>query len=551
MSQCIEKLPHDCGSHDALQVFLDDKDVYTGYCFACDTYVPDPYGGKPPAKVKRFKKTPEETKAELDEITACPTLDLPDRALRQSSLEYFGVKIGVSEQDGLTPVFHFYPYEKKGEVVGYKTRLIEGKNFYSIGDIKEADLFGWQRAIETGAKALYITEGELDAVALFQALKNKSKGTQYESYNPAVVSLQHGAGSAKRELARLAPKIKANFKDVVLVFDHDEVGEVAVKEAMQSLPHATSVTLPAKDPNDCVIKGVELAMCNAVLFKKEKPKNTRLLWGRELIAEARMETPMGMSWPWEGLTHRTRGIRLGETIYLGSGVKMGKTTMVASLISHFMVEHGMKVFCAQPEETTKQTFKLVAGKVAKRIFHDPTIPFDYDSYDKVAPMVGENLCLLNLYQSLDWDTLRIDIHSAVEAGCQAVFIDPVTNLTNLVDSGEANTILQGFAQELAFMAKDLNIIVFIFCHLKAPLHGPPHERGGMVHSSQFAGSRAMMRSCNLMLGLEGDKDPDKDLTERNMRRLVILEDRAYGATGYVTMYYNDKTGLLTEMKEVA
>lgn len=69
------------------------------------------------------------------------------------------------------------------------------------------------------------------------------------------------------------------------------------------------------------------------------------------------------------------------------------------------------------------------------------------------------------------------------------------------------------------------------------------------HSSQFAGSRAMMRSCHLMLGLEGDKDPDKEEAERNMRRLVILEDRAYGATGYIPLYYDMKTGLYHEMKE--
>jgi hypothetical protein len=164
--------------------------------------------------------------------------------------------------------------------------------------------------------------------------------------------------------------------------------------------------------------------------------------------------------------------------------------------------------------------------------------------------VGENLLCLNLYQDLDWQTLRGDIVQAVEEGCEVVFIDPITNLTNGIDSGQANTVLQEFAQELAYLAKDLNIIVFLFCHLKAPLHGSPHERGGKVFSSQFAGSRAMMRSCHVMLGLEGNKDPDLTVEERNMRRLIILEDRAYGSTGYVSLYYDEKTGLYHEMKEV-
>ena len=42
---CIEKLSHSCGSSDGLQVFADeDTGKVSGYCFACSTYVPNPYG---------------------------------------------------------------------------------------------------------------------------------------------------------------------------------------------------------------------------------------------------------------------------------------------------------------------------------------------------------------------------------------------------------------------------------------------------------------------------------------------------------------------------
>lgn len=550
MSRCIEKLPHDCGSTAALQVFEDDQGVYTGYCFACDTYVPEPYNGDQPKPKKKFKRSVEKVFEELEEIESCPTVDLPSRKLTKGALSYFGVKVGLSEQDGQTPVFHYYPYYQRSTRVAYKVRLIEGKNFWNVGEIKEAELFGWKQALETGAKTLFITEGELDAVALFQALKRKSKGTKYAELNPAVVSLINGVGSAKRDLVKFAAVITANFKEVCLVFDQDEVGQDAIKDVMQILPFAKTVTLPEKDPNECVIKGHELALCNAVLFKKERPKNSRLIWGSSVVEQARTEAKMGLSWPWEGLTKLTRGLRFGETVYLGSGVKMGKTTVVATLVAHLITEHGLKVFCVQPEETNAKTMKLVVGKVAKRVFHDPDLPFDYEAFDKAAPVVGKNLCLLDLYQSLNWEVLRGDIAAAVADGCRAVFIDPITNLTNELDSAKANTVLQGFAQELAYMAKDLNIMVFLFCHLKAPVTGPPHERGGKVYSSQFAGSRAMMRSCHMMLGLEGNKDPDLSPEERDVRQLLILEDREYGATGYVSLYYDQHTGLLNEIKEV-
>ncbi len=546
--RCIEKLPHSCGSHDALQIYLDNQGKYSGYCHACNTYVPSPYKeGNAPA-IKKTEKTKEEIKEEIEEVSILPVVSLPDRKLEKDSLDYFDIKISLSEQDGTTPVLHHYPYYKAGEVVGYKNRLITGKTFWSTGDIKKAEPFGWKQALETGARTLYITEGELDAVALFQALKNKAKGTRYAEYNPAVVSVKNGSSSAKKDLSAFASTLQNNFQEIVLVFDQDKAGKQAVEEVVQVIPYIQTVTIPGKDPNECVIKGHSLALCNAVLFKKNKPKNTRLILGTDLISSARKETKMGLSWPWPGLTKLTRGIRFGETVYLGSGVKMGKTTLVTKLIAHLIIEHSLKVLCVQPEEPIDKTFRLVTGQVAHRIFNDPEIPFDYEAYDKAAPVVGEKLVLLNLYQNLEWNVLRGDIISAVNDGCRAVFIDPITNLTNGIDAATANVVLQEFAQELAYLAKDLSIIIFLFCHLKAPASGLPHERGGTIYSSQFAGSRAMMRSCHLMLGLEGNKDPNLPQEERNTRKLVILEDRAYGATGYIPLYFDIKTGIYHEMK---
>ena len=67
-------------------------------------------------------------------------------------------------------------------------------------------------------------------------------------------------------------------------------------------------------------------------------------------------------------------------------------------------------------------------------------------------------------------------------------------------------------------------------------------------SSQFAGSRAMARSCNYMLGLEGNRDPELSEEERNMRKLVLLEDREYGEVGELNMYWDSKTGLFNPME---
>lgn len=547
---CVEKLPHEeCGSRDALQVF-EDAGTYSGFCFACSTYVADPYHDKPEGYTPEVTvRTEEEDEAELGMIDALASVSLPDRKLDDWALAYFGVKIGLSEQDGQTPALHYYPYYNGDKRIGYKVRVIADKRMWVIGSVKDADLFGWHQAIITGAKRLFITEGELDAVALYQALKNKNRGGKFAEYEPAVVSLSRGSSGVKRDLNRHLQDIKAIFKEVVLVFDKDEAGQKATKEALQILPTARAAVLPAKDANDCVMEGRSMALCNAVLFNAETPKNTRLVVATDLYEAAREAPTWGLSWPWQGLTEMTRGIRFGETYYLGAGVKMGKSELVNAIAAHLMLEHDLRVFMAKPEEANRKTIQMVLGKVAGRFFHDPTMPFDYEAYDEAAKKVGNKLMLLSLYQHLGWSSLRSDILAAVAQGAKAVFIDPITNLTNGVPAAEANTVLQAIAQDLAALAKDLDIVVFLFCHLKAPEAGSPHERGGKVLSHQFSGSRAMMRSCNLMLGLEGNKDPDLELEQRNIRRLVILEDREFGASGYITLYWDHHTGLFNEIPD--
>ena len=145
-------------------------------------------------------------------------------------------------------------------------------------------------------------------MALYQALKDKSKGTAWEKWDPAVVSLHSGATSARKTLSQQAADIKRHFKDVVLVLDQDLPGKKSVEAAMQAIPYAMVATLPAKDANACLIEGFEKALVDAVLFKKAKPKNTSLVSGTDLIGRAREETKMGYSWPWDGLTRLTRGI---------------------------------------------------------------------------------------------------------------------------------------------------------------------------------------------------------------------------------------------------
>ncbi|AMO43521.1 DNA primase/helicase [Pseudomonas phage K4] len=570
MSNTLVKIGHECGTRDGLQVFEREDGGVDGYCYSCKTYVRHPFGDERNVKdipvKQRIKKTREEIQAEIKEIADYGVVDLVDRRLRKDVLELYGIKIGVSEEDGKTPKFHYYPYYKNGELRAYKVRFVENKRMWTIGDQTDVDLFGWEVAKKSGARRLIITEGELDAAALHKILEMYTP-EQYKDNIPAVCSLPHGAAAAGKDIARLMPEIRKYFKEVSLAFDNDDAGQRAVEDVCKIFPDATVINLPGKDANECLMSGKGKAAHKACTFNHQKVKNTRLVFGEDLHEEARKPAAYGeLTWPWEHINKKTRGIRFGETIYIGAGVKMGKSELLNMLGAHFVKEHGVKVFMAKPEEANAKTYKLMCGKIAKKVFHDPEREFDFDAYDRAGEVLKDKLAMVNLYQHLGWETLKADIYAAAAWGAKVVFIDPITNLTNGMAAADANVKLQEIAQEISAMALDLNIVVFLFAHLKAPegnlsldqrqkkykdgkfygLGNCPHELGGDVVSSQFAGSRAMMRSCNLMLGLEGNKDPELPEHIRNLRNLRLLEDREFGGTGNFPLFWNKETTMFEE-----
>jgi twinkle protein len=237
-------------------------------------------------KKQRLRKSKEEIEAELEEIDECIAIDLPDRRLRATALDHFGIKIGLTDGPDKPPTFHYYPYTDGGELRAYKVRHIETKRMWSVGDQKEVDLFGWDQAIKTGAKRLIITEGELDAVAMYTILQRYT-AANFKDYIPAICSLPHGSGGAGKDLARLMPKIRKHFKEISFSFDSDKAGDKAIEEACKIVADATVITLPSKDANACILEGTAKAAFKAITFNATKPKNTRLVFGEDLHEEAR------------------------------------------------------------------------------------------------------------------------------------------------------------------------------------------------------------------------------------------------------------------------
>ena len=99
------------------------------------------------------------------------------------------------------------------------------KNFKYEG-ISTDTLFGQHLFPSTG-KRIVITEGELDAASCYEAMENWP-----------MVSLPHGAASAKKDLQKQIPLLQG-YEEIVLFFDNDDAGRRAVEQAATILRWAS------------------------------------------------------------------------------------------------------------------------------------------------------------------------------------------------------------------------------------------------------------------------------------------------------------------------
>ncbi|MCS5736870.1 hypothetical protein, partial [Herbiconiux daphne] len=126
---------------DHLVLFRNKEGEQWGKCGRCGHYEIFEKGKLPEIREKK-ELTDEELASVLAEVGELPQKDLTQRLIPKTVAERYGVRVGLSCEDGATPVSYFFPREREGEIQGYEVKVLDRKYFYYVGRVKDSDFFG-------------------------------------------------------------------------------------------------------------------------------------------------------------------------------------------------------------------------------------------------------------------------------------------------------------------------------------------------------------------------------------------------------------------------
>lgn len=314
-----------------------------------------------------------------------------------------------------------------------------------------------------------------------------------------------------------------------------------------SFGKAKIMNLPLKDPNEMLkanrVQELYKATWNGVTYKPDGISD-----GSEMWEEINKPIEYGLSYPFEGLTRLTYGIRTPEIICIGAGTGMGKTEFFKEIEAHLILEHQQKIGIIHLEETKKDTILGLMSKHSSIPFHIPDTEYTEAQKEKAfkETILTGRAILLDEFGAVDIQTITEAIRYMVKGlDCKYIFLDHITALADGLDK-DVNQQMRNVISSLAMLTRELNFTLFMISHLRKT-EGKPHEEGGRVHLNDLYGAAALKQWCSFVFGLERNQQA-KDPNKRNQTAIRCLKDRftGKGVGQIIYVNYSPTTGRLIE-----
>lgn len=519
-------------------------------------------------------------KESLAEVAAFKSADIPERGVRKETLDRFGVKVAVSQEDGKTPEAVYFPsYNQKGKVVGYTkqdlTKSKEEKGHWScIGSVTIGNkMFGQNVAESQNRKRnnLVVTEGQWDCISVFQSLVDNVKGTKYEGLEPLVVSIPMGTANAVEAILHNEGYVQSH--DALTIFFDDDYCTPAelqkkimkgheAREAVANALVGSGLSLFTvspddgyKDASDYLQNGRSDDLAKLVQFGRRPYSSEKIVKAVDISLDCLLEPrPEGVyvdSFP--TLMEKLHGFRTRELVLLTSPSGVGKSTVCSIFASSFM-EKGEKLGMIYLEETNKETMqRLIAAKLKVNYLEFKNNPLQVSTREKIERarneiVDGDQLVMLGHFGSLPVSELMAKIkHMHLVEGCSYIILDHLS----LVISGSAvkdeRKELDMVMTELAAFCAANDVCIIAVSHINrsaAEQFKAPKLKDGeepkpywvQVSKEMMRGSAALEQLSFVIIGLEPEIQPDRS---RGRVRLTVLKNRPWSYLGVADTFKID------------
>jgi twinkle protein len=402
----------------------------------------------------------EPTKKQYD-LMPGSLVEIVWRGLTLATCEHYNVRCKeysgkLGGHDLNRDILTIFPIYENGKVVKQKIRSKYVKEAMSQrGKNNCTALFGQHAFSPTKMLPIIITEGEYDAMALYQMSKLPC------------VSITGGAQSALKNIVDNLEWL-SEWQLVILCFDSDSAGKKAIEECVPLFePGSVKVmSLPRKDANEMLLEGrqAEIKKC---IYTAEIIKPKTIVGIEEILDKILVQPRFGTPWPWPFMTKVTYGNRLGEVYMLAAAPSIGKTQIMYEIVTNH-INNGCKVGFVDLERQPEQTMQRIIGIIQNnRIYIPGCAEWDEDKIKKDALSLIDSIKLFQPESGkLSVESILINIRYLYKAYGINFFI--IDNLTRLC-VGSATTAEHELASkatgQLVQIAKELNITIFIINHL--------------------------------------------------------------------------------------
>lgn len=446
---------------------------------------------------------------------------LPLRGITKETLKFYDAKTKI-DADG-KPVAIGFKYPNGA----YKVRWLNKKEFYTEGEIAKGGLFGKDKFNAGSHKAVTITEGEFDALSLYQVLRTPCVSVQS--------SVTAGRDSA-------ADRSWLNeYERIYLAFDNDERGRSAAA-AVARLFDFNKVFLvrfdTRKDANEYLQAGehdeLRNLWANARRYQPESVISTLTDFRKVL------DKPLqrGLPYPFHTLNEMTYGIRTGESVLITAPEGVGKTELMHAIEHKILKEtsHETGVGAIFLEEDKRRHLQALAGLELRKPVHLPDCDCTPDQAMAALEKVVGKDDRLHVYSHFGSDDPRIieDIirFLVVARSCRYILLDHVNMVVSGLGGEDERRALDYLTTRLEMMVKELDFALLMVSHI---------NDFGLTRGSRYISKIADMR-----IDLKRDVTSE-DPVERMTTHLTISKNRYCGQTGPAgKLIFDPKTYTLSE-----